>query len=286
MTGVLRLAFKVSRIRFWLYLGGTFLVGYIVGMSSIDQLIDPFFIASLFYFMIPANIFLYGVNDLSDKDTDLFNPKKDEKEYRAVESDQKKLQGIVFLSFVYGIVLIVFAADIIYTLLFSLWILLSVFYSAKPFRFKAVPVLDFTSNFLYVVPALIAYYQITGIVPPFLPLFAAFLWTAAMQLFSAIPDIAADAKAGIRTTAVVLGKRTSLVLTLVFWLGFSLILVVLSPWNLPWSILMFSYPMIPLVLLLKPTVSIDRAYWMFPYWTGIFGMVLFMSIGIPKVIPL
>jgi 4-hydroxybenzoate polyprenyltransferase len=257
MTNILKLAFRVSRVRFWLYLGGTYLIGYLIGIGDIQALLDPFFIIQVFYFMIPANIFLYGINDISDKDTDMFNPKKDVKEYKANQT------------------------DLISQLLFISWMLLSFFYSAKPIRFKAVPFLDFISNFLYVIPALLAYYQATAIIPAFLPVFAAFLWTSAMQLFSAIPDIEADAKANIKTTAVLIGRSASLILCFIFWIGFAFILVFITPWNSPWNILMFVYPAVPLYVMLRENVDINRVYWMFPYWTGIFGMVLFFSTGLP-----
>ena len=281
ITNIFKLAYKVSRVRFWLYLGGTYLIGYIIGISELSQLLNLNFILHLFYFMIPANIFLYGINDITDKDTDQFNPKKDDKEYRAVEKDERNLKIIVAISFLYGIGLMIIQPDVTSILLFASWMTLSFFYSAKPFRFKAVPFLDFISNFLYVIPAILAYYQTTLIIPPFLPLFGAFLWTSAMQLFSAIPDIKADKKAGIKTTAVVVGKKISLIMCFIFWLGFAFILVFVTPWNPPWNLLMFVYPVIPLFILVKPDTDIERVYWYYPIWTGIFGMILFLSIGFP-----
>ncbi|MFW9976751.1 MAG: prenyltransferase [Candidatus Thorarchaeota archaeon] len=285
MTNILWLAYKVSRIRFWLYLGGTYLVGYIMAITDILQLLDPYFLVNLFFFMLPANIFLYGINDISDKDTDMFNPKKDEKEYRAAEKDRRNLYTLVGLSFIYSIVLLVFQPDMIAQILFLSWIFLSVAYSVKPFRFKSKPVVDFASNFLYVIPALLAFYQVTSVIPPFIPVFGAFLWVASMQLFSAIPDIDADEKANIKTTAVVIGKRASLLLCLIFWAGFAIILAVISPFlDFPWSLMLFVYPGIPAFLLLRPITSIERAYWYFPYYTGIFGMVIFFVVGLPLIL--
>ncbi|UCE10953.1 MAG: prenyltransferase [Candidatus Thorarchaeota archaeon] len=282
MTNIFYLAFKVSRVRFWLYLGGTYLLGYMVGITDLNQLLNINFVIHLFFFMVPANIFLYGVNDISDKDTDMFNPKKDEKEYRAAEKDRKNLYLLVAASFIYGILLILFLQpDLVASAMFFSWMLLSTFYSVKPLRFKARPVLDFTSNFLYVIPALLAFYHATLIVPPFLPIFAAFMWTSAMHLFSAIPDIEADMKADLKTTAVVVGKRVSLFLCFAFWATFAMILVLVAPWNAPWNLLMLVYPSIPLYLLVRPSASVEKAYWYFPYYTGLFGMVLFLSLGIP-----
>ncbi|TFF91708.1 prenyltransferase [Candidatus Thorarchaeota archaeon] len=296
MTNIVRLAYKVSRVRFWLYLGGTYLVGYMIGvantylaepsMAVLYSFIDPYFLLHLFYFILPANIFLYGVNDISDKDTDAFNPKKDEKEYRAVEQDARKLYGLVFASFLYGAILIAFQPTMEARFIFLSWMALSFLYSAPPLRLKARPVVDFLSNLLYVLPAILAFNQLTLEIPPLLPLLAAFSWTWAMQLFSAIPDIEADRRAGIQTTAVAIGRRASLVLCFIFWAFFAGTLIFIVQWNLPFSLLALVYPAIPVYILARPDTDIERVYWYYPYFTGVFGMVLFFSIGLPLVVPL
>jgi 4-hydroxybenzoate polyprenyltransferase len=284
-------------VRFWLYLGGPYLVGYMIGVADtyllpepslavLYNFLDPLFILHLVYFILPANIFLYGVNDISDKDTDAFNPKKDDKEYRAVEQDEKKLYGLVLFSFLYGAILIAFQPTMIARLIFLSWMALSFVYSAPPLRLKAKPMVDFLSNILYVLPAILAFNQLTLEVPPILPLLAAFAWTWAMQLFSAIPDIDADGQAGIRTTAVAIGRKASLVLCFIFWAFFAGTLVFIVQWNLPFSVLSLVYPAIPIYILARPETDIHRVYWYYPYFTGVFGMVIFFSIGLPLVMPL
>jgi len=286
MSNIARLAFRISRPRFWLYLGGTYLIGYSIGVTMLGQFLTPFFILHLFFFILPANVFLYGVNDYFDEDTDIFNPKKEDKEYRVTLKDKRNLILLILVSFSYGLILLVFQPDSIARLLFASFLILSFLYSAKPIRFKARPFLDFMSNFLYVIPAILAFYQLRLSLPPILPLFAAFMWTSAMHLFSAVPDIEADKQAEITTTAVLIGAIPSLILCFAFWLTFAVILVFITPWNSPWNLLMFSYPTIPLYLILRRNANIDRVYWLFPYWNAIFGLILFFSITIPKfVIP-
>ncbi|MEM2141701.1 MAG: UbiA family prenyltransferase [Candidatus Thorarchaeota archaeon] len=203
----------------------------------------------------------------------------------AAEGDIHRLYVLIALSLAYASLLVaVQITDPTAVLLFLSWLTLSVLYSARPVRFKARPILDFSSNFLYVIPALLAYYQASGLIPNWVPVLGAFTWTAAMHLFSAIPDIESDRSAGIRTTAVVLGKKSSLVLCFMFWSLFSVILIVLTPWNPPYNLMMLVYPAIPLVLLLRPSISIDRVYWYFPYYTGLFGMVMTLSFMIRLVL--
>ncbi len=284
MSSIARLAFRISRPRFWLYLGGTYLIGFAIGVTTVGQFLTPFFAFHLFFFMFPANILLYGVNDYYDEDTDIFNPKKDDKEYRVTAKDKRNLKLLILIAFVYGLILMVFQPDNIARLLFFIFLILSFLYSAKPIRFKARPFLDFMSNFLYVIPAILAFYQLRLFIPPILPLFAAFMWTSAMHLFSAVPDIEADKQANVTTTAVLIGVIPSLLLCFAFWLTFTIILVFIIPWNAPWSVLMFVYPAIPLYLLLRRSANIERIYWLFPYWNAIFGLILFFSITIPKIV--
>ncbi len=284
MSSIAQLAFRISRPRFWLYLGGTYLIGYAIGVTTLSQFITPFFVFHLLFFIFPANVFLYGVNDYYDEDTDIFNPKKEDKEYRVTAKDKRNLILLIFISFIYGLALLIFQPDTISRIVFAVFLLLSFLYSAKPIRLKARPFFDFTSNFLYVLPALLAFYQLQLFIPPFLPLFAAFMWTSAMHLFSAIPDIEADKQANINTTAVLIGAIPSLILCLIFWLTFALLLVFITPWNSPWNLLMFVYPIIPLYLLLRRSANINRVYWGYPYWNAIFGLILFFTITIPKFV--
>ncbi len=284
LIGIARLAVRISRPRFWLYLGGTYLIGYAIGITTLTQFLSPFFVLQLFFFMFPANVFLYGVNDYYDEDTDIFNPKKDDKEYRVTAKDKRNLLALIVISFVFGLILMIFQPDIIAIALFGIFLLLSFLYSSKPIRFKARPFFDFMSNFLYVIPAILAFYQLRFIIPPILPLFAAFMWTSAMHLFSAIPDIDADRQANITTTAVFIGAIPSLILCLTFWFIFAIILVILIPWNAPWNLLMFIYPVLPLYLLVRQAENINRIYWLFPFWNAVFGLILFITITIPKIV--
>jgi 4-hydroxybenzoate polyprenyltransferase len=66
---------SVSRPRFWFYLAGTYLVGVVYAIDNFN-FGQGWFWLSLIYFLLPANLILYGVNDLSDREIDLVNPKK------------------------------------------------------------------------------------------------------------------------------------------------------------------------------------------------------------------
>ena len=83
--------------------------------------------------------------------------------------------------------------------------------------------------------------------------------------------IAADTKAKLCTTAVVLGQKKSLVTCSVLWLLFAgIISYVLA---VPITIILFIYPLIPLLLLHASANKITRVYWYFPFLNAIIGML-------------
>lgn len=274
---LLKLAFRISRVRFWLYLGGTYLAGYAFGVDRIKEFINIEFFFYLFLFMIPANIFLYGVNDLYDTETDEKNPKKGEYEHKLQDNEKKNLNNIVLLSFLFFIGAVIFNFNITELILLVIFIYLSYYYSAKPFRFKARPLLDFSSNALYFIPGLIGYHQAADTLPSIIIIISLFLWTAAMHLFSAVPDIEFDKKVGDMTSAVKLGRKGSLLLCFLFWLGFVIILLT-QGFYLYLTIILFIYPLIPLLLIIFPKVNINKVYKIYPYLNAILGLVTFLHI--------
>ncbi|MFZ0441910.1 MAG: prenyltransferase [Methanobacterium sp.] len=245
MKTFLSFLFKVSRFRFWIYTGGTYVVGYALGFTALPDFFRPEYYLYLFYFFIPANIFIYGVNDYWDEETDILNPKKDEKEYRVKNAERKKLLNAIYLVTGFSLILMVFQ-NLPEKIIFTIFLLLSYFYSAKPLRFKEKPFLDFSSNYLYIMPGIFAYYLASHSIPSLIILVGAYLHISAMHIFSAIPDIKYDTDAGITTTPVFIGEKASLILCLIFWLGLSIIVVNLAGYY-PLSFLVFLYPIFPLI---------------------------------------
>ncbi|MFA0833685.1 MAG: prenyltransferase [Methanobacterium formicicum] len=279
---ILTFIFKISRFRFWIYTGGTYVVGYALGFSVFGDFLRPEYYLYLFYFFFPANIFIYGVNDYWDEDTDKLNPKKDEKEHRVSVIERKKLLNVIILVTGFSLILMIFQ-DNVERIIFTGFLFLSYFYSAKPLRFKDKPFLDFVSNYLYIMPGIFAYYLASNNIPPLIYMFGAFLHISAMHIFSAIPDIKYDRKAGINTTPVFIGANSALWLCLVFWMGLSLIVIYLTDF-FPLSFLVFLYPLFPLLLLIKKDWSVDDLYWYLPYVNTALGGLLFTSLVVYKLV--
>ena len=273
MTNPLKLIFKISRFRFWIYTGGTYVVGYALGFNNIFDFFRLDYYVYLIYFFLLANIFIYGVNDYWDKETDKNNPKKEEKEYRMEDKERKSLLRTLYFVGIISIILMAFQ-DNIERLIFLIFLFLSYFYSAKPLRFKQVPFLDFSSNYLYIMPGIFSYYMISKTLPPLIFLLGAFFHIAAMHIFSAVPDIQYDKEAKITTTPVFIGERLSLLLCLIFWGILSGIVLVSANFNLL-SYLVLIYPTFPLLLLLKKELKIEKLYWYLPYVNTTLGGLLF-----------
>ena len=270
----LGLAYRVSRPRFWFYLLGPYTVGCIWGAERYLDLLNPWFFVYFFFFMFPANVLLYGVNDLWDHETDELNPKKEGREHRVTPREREMLGRLVWAVVVLGLLLTVFQSGG-ERLIFLGFLFLSYFYSAEPIRFKQRPLLDSASNMLYALPGVFSYYWVSGTLPPNPVLAAAFMHAFSMHLFSAVPDIAYDTETGIKTTAVALGRRASLALCLVLWSGLAALTLQLGSGN-PLSLLPLTYPLITAVLLVQDK-AVDSVYWFYPYINTSFGGLLFLS---------
>lgn len=277
----LKTLIKISRPRFWLYSAGTFWVGAIAGAANIRDLLNPLMLVYLLYFIFFANIYIYGINDLFDNDTDQFNDKKEDKEHFLRIKERKSLIVWVVVSLLLGILLALFSPNSITAWWWFASLSLAGFYSARPFRFKARPIIDAASNVHYAVIGFLAYSFFTGHIPPVWVMLAAWAWTASMHIYSAVPDIESDSKANLSTTAVVLGEKHSLLLCLVLWLITSYLVIVnfgTSP--LVWLVLIYPISTIYTYLNLK---DIKRIYWWFPLVNAVIGLILFWLLAFPKI---
>lgn len=280
LTFVARLALMISRPRFWPYLAGPYLIG-VAASSATFFYREPNFWLLLVFFAVPANLFLYGINDYYDADTDQSNPKKQTSEHLLAIEERGYLRFFLAGTSALCVLAIIFSDSLLGGgTLVSLWFL-SYAYSAPPLRFKKRPYLDSASNILYILPGIIGYAQHTGSLAPWHLLLSGALWAAAMHLFSAIPDIVSDREAGITTTAVRLGKRQALLVCSLLW-GFGFLLSSESLSAIaPWSLLLIIYPFIPLYALLTHR-NILRIYWWFPVINAVNGALLFFGILLNK----
>ncbi|MEM0440381.1 MAG: prenyltransferase [Candidatus Caldarchaeum sp.] len=273
---------KISRFRFWIYAAGPYVIGYTLGASGFNDFLRPQYYIYLFYFFVPANIIIYGINDYFDTETDIYNPKKDEKELRVLASERRKLGRLLAVVIALSMGLMV-TQDGGAQLLFAGFLFLAIFYSAPPLRFKSKPFIDFTSNYLYIMPGLFGHYIVSGRLPDSLIMLAGFLHISAMHIFSAVPDIEPDRKAGIKTTPVVIGRTAALILVTIFWTSLAILAITLTNFH-PLSFLAFIYPLVPTSVLFFGK-DINRVYWTLPYINTSLGGLLWLALVNHKIIP-
>lgn len=197
---------RITRPRFWIYVLGPFLIGYIASIQTIQELFDPLFWLFFVYFTFPANILIYWVNDIFDYATDKLNTKKQWYEELLLPKQHKQLlQKIILWQLPFIFLALLFDVRLVgYLALFRFF---GIFYSAKPIRAKAIPFLDGIFNVLYIVPALVGILLAWGNAIQRWVFVAAWLWCIAMHAYSAIPDIDADKEANIQTVATILWPR-------------------------------------------------------------------------------
>ncbi len=272
---------KLSRPRFWFYTAGTFLVGFSFGFNDLSNLDSNFFLWFL-YFLIPANLLIYSVNDLSDEEVDVLNAKKDEKEIRVNNTNRNLVKYSFYVSLLISLLMFFLLKDFISLFLFSLFLFLGIFYSLKPLRFKTKIFLDFISNGFYVIPGFLGFYLFSNSLPETIFIIASILWAFSMHLFSAIVDIDSDKKANIQTTATYLGFNKSLVLCFVFW--FIAWLLVYSKNILGFFVFIYLiYPLLPVIIIFSKNKDIEKIYWYYPFINVVLGFVLFLLLAILNI---
>ena len=258
---------RLSRPRFWFYLAGPVIVGAVYAADTLLELFSPVALALFLYFLVPANVFLYGVNDVFDADIDEENPKKGDREVRYTGNRTVLVavlaSGLLALGFVPVLSPAALAA-------FGVFGFLAIEYSAPPFRFKTTPLLDSISNGLYVLPGVVAYTAVAGASPPLAAVFGGWLWTMGMHTFSAIPDIEPDSRAGIRTTAVALGERRTYAYCAACWLAAALVFSFVHAF---FAVLLLAYPVLVFAIV-RSSVDVERAYWWYPAVNTLVGTVM------------
>jgi len=276
-----RFLLKVSRPRFWLYVFGPYLVGLAAGASSREDFFQIKVFAFALYFLLPANLLIYGVNDIFDFETDKLNPKKQDYEILVQPADRWRLVGAILLLNIPFVFASFFMNGVA---LISMWafLLLSVFYSTPPIRAKAIPVVDSMFNALYVMPGIFAYGIMSGELPPLMSIIAATLWTMAMHAYSAVPDIKADKDAGVETIATLLGRNGTLLFCSACYL---LAAMFAFPYLGPFAgILGLVYlALIGLSLFTKQTGGVYRIYQYFPFVNSACGFLLFWYAAIENL---
>lgn len=270
---------RISRPRFWLYVAGPFLIGTAAAAHSISDLHSGWTLLFLIYFLFPANLFIYGINDTYDYETDKLNPKKQQYELLVTpQMHDSLMKWIIYTNLPFWI--IAFGLPLKNILAMLAFLLFSLFYSAPPIRAKAKPLLDSVFNILYLFPGWFAYYLGGGTKFTWSLFLAGTLWVMAMHAFSAIPDMASDTKVGLQTIATKLGRMGTFVFCALCYAGAA---ILSFPYLHLLSVTLGALYIIMIALAAqgKNNNRIFRVYTWFPLLNAILGFSIFCYIVYP-----
>ncbi len=268
---------RISRPRFWLYELGTFVVGVVAAYahgapaSSILSISTAAFFA---YFLFPANLYIYGINDIYDYETDRLNPKKTAYEALVMPDEHATLWRAILITTI-PFAAFLMGAPISAWIAFSVFLFFACFYSAPPIRAKIRPGLDslFSAGH-YVATGVFGYLLVGATSLSYLPVAAAMFWAIAMHAYSAVPDIQADSEGGLATIATSLGKQGTILVCLVLY---TLASVMALPY-LGVSVLLLGAvytALMVLSLFARSEKTLFSIYKVFPTVNALAGMAIF-----------
>jgi len=233
---VLSKLFVSSRPLSWVNTAFPFAAAYLLSGGELVTLI-----IGTFYFLIPYNLAMYGINDVFDYESDLRNPRKGGVEGAVLDRSMHRptLIAVAITNIPFVIFLVVAGSPLSWVVL-AVSIFAVIAYSAKGLRFKEIPFVDsLTSSTHFVSPAV---YGLVLAGAAFTPqlwalLGAFFLWGIASHAFGAVQDVIADREGGLASVATVIGARATVRLAVVAYV-LAGVLLVFTSWPGPLAALL------------------------------------------------
>lgn len=247
--------FISSRPISWVNTAFPFALSYYLVTGKVDLTL----VLGSFFFLVPYNLLMYGINDVFDYESDLRNPRKGGIEGGLLDPKYHRLTIILSLALYLPFL---FAMYWLGNLESGIWLSIITFtvvaYSAKGLRFKEIPFLDSLTSSSHFIGPLAVGLTMAGVDladPAVLPWLIAFLlWGMASHAFGAVQDVRADREAGIASIATAIGARKTVWFAFVSYLVAAL-LVLISPWPAPLT----AIAAVPYLLIISPYLNIQDA---------------------------
>lgn len=207
MHRLVRLA-KQSRPLFWIFTGGLFLLGAVVG-ADVSHVRIPWgsgtFLALWAWFMLGENIVGVYINDYCDRHADAHNRRKRMRWHAPLAPVAWMLVLVATLFFIGCAV--VAGKSFVWFLGFVFYIG-TLLYNVPPVRLKGRPIADLSIGPASGLPPIVmGYALVAGQVPAGGVLVAGIVLFALFEFVDKLFDMDADKAAGVTTTAVWLGWR-------------------------------------------------------------------------------
>ena len=207
-------AVEISRPLLWLNTSMPLLWGILATRGAVQ----PSDLVLFAFFLFPYNFFLHAPNDYFDFETDARNPRKGGVEGaltpKPLLAQHAIISTLLLLPFL-AFTAVQFPPLTLASL--ALLLLLSAAYNAPPTRLKGRPILDSLTNVLYAIPLQVGIHAAGGtdLIAPQVLVFAA--WGIGAHALTTITDRDEDAAAGVRTIAVLLGRRNTALFSAVWF---------------------------------------------------------------------
>jgi len=225
-------AFRVSRPVSWINTAFPFAAAMLMVTREVSWVL----VVGTFFFLVPYNLAMYGINDVFDYASDLKNPRKGGIEGAVLDPALHRPLLVLIAVTTLPFVVVLMIAGWPWG---AAWLAVSLFavvaYSAPRLRFKERPVLDsITSSTHFVSPAVVGVAMAGGAFTPGLVVILAafFLWGMAAHAFGAVQDVVPDRQAGIASIATALGARQTVRVSMGLWAAAGLLMLA-SPWPGP-----------------------------------------------------
>jgi len=225
MRCLLENAFRVSRPISWINTAFPFAAAYLLVARDVDWIL----VVGAFYYLVPYNLAMYGINDVFDYESDARNPRKGSIEGALLSPVyHRPILWLVACSNLPFLLALGFAGSMQSLIAIVVSTFFMAAYSLPRLRFKERAFLDsVTSSIHFVSPAIVGLALAGGAVHrDILPGFAAFFcWGVAAHAFGAVQDIRPDREAGIGSIATVSGARWTVRFAIALWLMAGLLLL-------------------------------------------------------------
>ena len=220
---LLKKLFVSSRPISWINTAFPFAVAYFLTTGTVDLTL----VLGAFFFLIPYNLLMYGVNDVFDYESDLRNPRKGGIEGALLHP--RYHSATLWIAFLFAAPFAIYLA-VVGSFESNSWLALVLFsviaYSIKGLRFKEIPFLDSITSALHFVGPMWFGLALAGAEVNQTILLVSgtfFLWGMASHAFGAVQDVRADREAGIGSVATVIGARATVYLALAMYLAAGLL---------------------------------------------------------------
>jgi len=172
----------------------------------------------IFLLSFPYSVFLFGINDINDYESDKINPRK--KPFLITNNIKRFILVVSVLTAVSLILISALTQNYENIILTTLLLLISYYYSSGPLRFKEIPFFDSFSNgliFFLVFSAGYSYGDSAVDIP--LKIYFVALSVMGIHAFGTVLDFEVDKKVGHNTFAVFFGKRVTLLFSMFTFLS-------------------------------------------------------------------